>query len=72
MYLTDPEFEGCQYCWLHVSKLQTYHRNDRGVMFQEYVHNFIAGRDQAASKFYPIEPRLQVTNRAFHRWRLYR
>ncbi|WXC59531.1 hypothetical protein SNK03_005394 [Fusarium graminearum] len=56
MYLTEPEFEGCQYCWLHVSKLQTYHRNDKGVMFQEYVHNFIAGRDQAANGDYIAEP----------------
>ncbi|KAM0298097.1 hypothetical protein ACHAPM_008794 [Fusarium culmorum] len=31
MYLTDPEFEDCEYCWLHVSKLQTYRRNDRNT-----------------------------------------
>ncbi|KAF0642201.1 hypothetical protein FPSE5266_05540 [Fusarium pseudograminearum] len=56
MYLTDPEFEDCKYCWLHVSKLQTYRRNDRNVMFQESVNNFITGRDQAANGDYIAEP----------------
>ncbi|PTD07010.1 hypothetical protein FCULG_00005246 [Fusarium culmorum] len=56
MYLTDPEFEDCEYCWLHVSKLQTYRRNDRNVRFQKSVNNFITDRDQAANGDYIAEP----------------
>ncbi|QPC70309.1 hypothetical protein HYE68_001061 [Fusarium pseudograminearum] len=56
MYLTDPEFEDCKYCWIHVLKLQTYRRNDRNVRFQETVNNFITGRDQAANGDYIAEP----------------